>query len=80
MRVSMVRKPYLFNELSTTYHQSGVFTLSVFIQGSRGILKITWNYKLKVPSTPLPEAVNAWDPASRCIRRRGGCVYMRYAL
>jgi len=71
---------YLFNELSTTYYQSGVFTLSVFIQGGGGILEATWNYKLEVPSTPLPEAVNAWDPAPRGIRRRGCRVYVRYAL
>jgi hypothetical protein len=57
-----------------------VFTLSVFIQRSRGILEATWNYELEVPGAPLPEAVNAWNPASCCIRRRGSCVYLGYAL
>ena len=71
---------YLFNELPATNHQSGVFTLSVFIQGSWGILETARNNKLKVPGTPFPEAVDARDPAARCIRGRWRCVYVGYAL
>src|SRR5258708_21205277 len=71
---------YLFNKLSATYHQSGVFTLGVFIQSSWRILETTWNHKLKVPGTPLPEAVDARNPATRCIWRRRRCVYVGYAL
>ena len=75
---------HLFNELSAADYDRRVAVCSLLLIVCTRILvtvfKVARYNELELPSTPLPDIVNAWNPASRSVWRRRCRKYMRSSL